>query len=1111
MRKGMVVMWVVMGAGCGVASAGEVRPVLDLDGPWEFRLDPASVGEAEGWCGESVSFPDSIRVPGAWDAQGFGEETAKMCHSHVGKGWYGRTVAIPADWQGRRLFLCFGGVYRSAKVWVNGQFAGAHLGYVSDFEFDITSHAVAGQPCRIVVMVDSEQRWNEDALQGCMDIIDHLFTYWGGIWSHVTLESRSAAWLQDVFVEPHTDPAGCVLTAAVAGDSSRAHRAEVAISGPDGALVASSQLDIGPDGALRVEMNVPDALLWTPETPHLYTAHVVLIDGTGSPLDEARTRFGLRTIEIRGADFYINGVKYYLNGYGDDCVYPDTIAPPADKQVYLDRLRVAKSYGFNFVRHHSHFVAPEYYAACDEVGMFVSPELPIGYPRFYDRAHGAALELYTSEWTAAIKRYRNHPSIFDWCMANELWEGMPRIGPDLYRLAKELDPTRPVIDSDGLFSAGFADGAKDRPTLDFYTIMFDILTTPLDNPDKFTTGTPRKPIITHEEGNFVHFPLFDEIELFGNTIKPFWLTDCRDRVARAGLLDEAPAWSKASQQLYLLCHKVNIEALRKNPHISGYTWWLLQPWYCGSNGLLDVHRRPIAITPEQVRRFNAPVVLLQDGLRQTYTGGEAARAAITLSNYSGKASAPGRVTCTLVRDDQILDTRILEIEAVPNGTVQPFGTMEFILPKVAEPQRLALQADLEAGEMRLSNDWTLWVYPDFRSPATQQTPVYASPDTMALLAPFRPLPLPDGATLPSPAVYVARQPSEDLVTAAEQGSCVVLLSPAGVFPTDCTTFKSAWWLGVFDGDSNAGTYVYDNPVTRGLTPDHWCDAAWFHLLQGAQTLLLDGLPDSPEVLIRALNTHGAPHPFSQYLDFEYVWRNKAVLAQARVGQGSIIISGLNFDAAVRNGGPEAVYVLSRLLEHACGFPQPDAEWSSQFLRNAVHASAFVDGPLISGFSHLRYHKGTETRAQSYRERSAAALQIRQEEPLHRLEWESAPAPEASWATFVFAGGLPFMEPPLTNPGFTLAVNGQPLVDFDTAKTQTLWRGRDSQSALLYVPGHVQPSWSSTAGLFYLAVPRDAFVPGQPCRLEVRSRGSDNRRYFNLNPYPDILDGPRPQP
>ena len=142
--------------------------------------------------------------------------------------------------------------------------------------------------------------------------------------------------------------------------------------------------------------------------------------------------------------------------------------------------------------------------------MFVSPELPIGYPRFYDRAQGAALELYKSEWTAAIKRYRNHPAIFDWCMGNEQWEGMPRVGPDLYRIAKELDTTRPVIDSDGISSWGFFDGTRDRPTLDFYTVMFDILTTPFDNPDKFKTGKPLKPIITHEEGNFVHFPQLDD-------------------------------------------------------------------------------------------------------------------------------------------------------------------------------------------------------------------------------------------------------------------------------------------------------------------------------------------------------------------------------------------------------------------------------------------------------------------------------------------------------------------------------------------------------------------------------------------------------------------------
>ncbi len=1104
MRNVTVIFLIMTMAAAGSAAEEFTRPGLSLDGAWEFRLDRDNVGEAEGWFNPPVSFPDSVQVPGAWDAQGFGDETAKLYHNFIGKGWYRRTVAIPEAWQGRRIFLCFGGVYRSAKIWVNGQLVGSHLGYVSDFEFDVSSHAAPGRSIDVVVLVDSEQRWNEDALQGCMDIIDHLFTYWGGIWSHVTLEARSSAWIQDVFIEPRTDPAGCVVTGALQGELNRARRVRLDIRDAAGVRVASTQQDAPADGKIRVEIDLPGARPWTPESPYLYAAHAVVTDEGNTVLDRVETRFGLRTIEVRGADFYVNGAKYYLNGYGDDCVYPDTIAPPADRQFYVDRLRVAKSYGFNYVRHHSHFVAPEYYDACDEVGMFVSPELPIGYPRFYDRAQGAAMELYKSEWTAAIKRYRNHPAIFDWCMGNEQWEGMPRVGPDLYRIAKELDTTRPVIDSDGISSWGFIDGTRDRPTLDFYTVMFDILTTPFDNPDKFKTGKPLKPIITHEEGNFVHFPQLDEIELFGGTFKPFWLADCRDRVERAGLLGEVPEWSKASQRLYLLCHKANIEALRKNPCISGYDWWLLQPWYCGSNGLLDVHRRPITVTPEEVRRFNGPAVLLQDGLRQTYSGGEPARVELMVSNYSGTAFGHGVVTCALVSSGQTLDTRTIDVGPVANGDVKPLGTLEFALPDAAEPQCLGIQASLEAGGLRQSNDWTLWVYPKGAPNLTQQAPLYASPDTMSLLAPFLPQPMPDREALPSPAVYVARQPNGALLRAAEQGSCVVLLSPAGVFPTDCTTFKSAWWLGVFDGDSNAGTYVYDNPVTRGLTPGGWCDASWFHLLQGAQTLLLDGLPAQPEVLIRALNTHGAPHPFSRYVDFEYVWRNKALLVQAKVGKGALIISGLNFDVAARNGGPEAAYVLGRLISHACGFPQPEAEWSREFVKDALEKSAFTKGPLVSGFSRLLYHKGEEARGQSYRERDAAVCRIRQEEPLHRVEWESAPAPDAPWATFVFAGGFPFTEPPLKNPGFTLAVNGQPVLDFDTSKTQTLWQGRDGQSALLYVPGHVQPSWSGTAGLFYLAVPQNLFAPGKPCRIEVRSRGSDRGRYFGLNPYADIL-------
>ncbi len=1096
------VLFLLVTASLAVAESPS-RATLSLDGTWNFRLDPNEVGEGQQWPNAGVSFPDRIQVPGAWDAQGFGAETEKLKHNYVGKAWYRRRVDLPKDWEGRQVFLCFGGVYRAARVWVNGQAAGSHIGYTSNFEFDITQFAAAGSPADIVVEVDSEQHWESDPLLGCMDIIDGMYTGWGGIWSHVSLEARPQTYLRDLYIAPRTAPAGCTLSAAVIGATVTQVRAEVLDA--KGRMVATKVESLTKGEEVRVSLDLPGARLWTPETPYLYTARLTLLDDAMAEIDQLQHRFGVRTIEVRGTDFFVNGVKRYLNGYGDDCVYPDTIAPPACKQFYLDRLRVAKSYGFNYVRHHSHFVAPEYYEACDELGMFVSPELPIGYPAFYARALKSpqAMELYRTEWTALLKRYRNHASIFDWCMCNEVWEGMTELAPGLYNIAKELDPSRPVIDSDGLFMPGFIDGTKDRPTLDFYTVMFDIISSPLDKPDKFKTGKPLKPIVTHEEGNFVHFPRLDQIALY-KTFKPFWLTDARDRVERAGLLEEAPDWSEASQQLYLLLHKSNIEALRKNPYISGYDWWLLQPWYAGSNGLLDGVRRPTSNTPEEVRQFNAPLVLLQDGIQATYRGRDTLKASISISNYSGKPLHSEKILCMLERDGKTLDTQKIALGAVEDGAVAALGEVTFTLPDVSVPQQLTVRAVLKSGSLHQSNNWPLWVYPSEPPRLAGTTPVFASPDAMGLLEGCAAQNMPENAPLPERAVYVARQPNEALFRAAEAGSCVVLLSPAGVFATDVTSYKSAWWLGVFDGDSNAGTFVYDNPVTKGMTSGRWCDASWFHLLQGAQTLLLDELPAQPEVLVRALNTHGSPAGMSRHADFDYVWRNKSLLAQAKVGKGSLIISGLNFDAARRNGGPEVSYLMARIISHAQTLPTPKGEWSVAFLEERLERSAFVTGPLVNGYQKLLSHHGEVTQLQSYRSREAKTLAVRQNDPLQSVLWETAPTPAAERAIFVFAANLSFQLPQMGRPGYGLRMNGKNILFFDNVKTQTLWKSDDQQSALMYVPAQVIPSWSMSAGLFYLSVPKALFTPGESCQLEVYSRGTDDKRTFGLQPYDDLL-------
>src|SRR5437588_5461533 len=43
-----------------------------LSGEWQFRRDPAGRGQDERWFDRAVIFPETIRVPGSWDAQGKG-------------------------------------------------------------------------------------------------------------------------------------------------------------------------------------------------------------------------------------------------------------------------------------------------------------------------------------------------------------------------------------------------------------------------------------------------------------------------------------------------------------------------------------------------------------------------------------------------------------------------------------------------------------------------------------------------------------------------------------------------------------------------------------------------------------------------------------------------------------------------------------------------------------------------------------------------------------------------------------------------------------------------------------------------------------------------------
>ena len=1079
------------GSAAADSPAAQPRQTLSLDGEWRFATDPQNVGEAQQWylpgtrlpamplAGYAPTADGRINVPGIWDAQGYGAETDKLRHNFVGKGWYKREVDLPRLPEGRRAFLRITGVHRCAKVWLDEHYLGEHIGYLSAFEYDITEHALAGRKAAVTVQADSNQRWEVDGLYGAGDLADYFEAQWGGLWGHVSIEVRPDTWLDDLFIQPQTSPAGCKASAVVRGRGRRATALRLEVRDSEGNPVAQETRPLAEPlktgGAVELGAAIPGARLWTPDAPHLYVASLSVLDG-GQVVDRVESRFGLRRIEIRGPYFYLNGKRLFLRGYGDDHIYPKEMARPSDKGLHAARLRIIKSYGFNFVRHHSTIMPPEYYEACDEVGMLVSAEFPIAYQNFYEKAGKAALETHKREWDAAIRQLRNHPSIFDWCMGNEFWDGLP-LARDFAAIARGLDPTRPFVDSDGVWPSILG---RDRETLDFYFLLFDVGKIPLDLPDKYRIDKPRKPVVSHETGNFLTFPRLDQFEAFKDNVKPYWTGPGIEKMRKLGLAGEAAAWASKSERLYLFCHKNDLEALRRSPYISGHQWWLFQDYWTTSNGLVDFLFRPKSIRPEEVRRMVNDVVLLADGLKRTYRGKAPLGLGLVVSNFSPEALATETLTWRAKLTGAALRSGEIKPVQVGQGEVAAVGKVDLTLPEVTKPARLTVEAELAGGHARCANDWTAWLYPSQTPIPRFGVGVFADPRAMEWVKHLGAKPIPGGESLDPKAVYVAGSLDHRLVEAAEKGACLVLLGSHELAPTVAATFKTSWWKGGGPDDNNCGTVVSDHPITRDMAPDGWCDAGWYPLIQGGRKYDLEALPSRPDVLIR-----GIPHL--------HTMADLAFLFEARVGRGSILASGLNHAAA--KDTPEGEWLLARMLEHAAGLPRPRSEIPAGFLR----AQLPPPPPYLSGFQRVT-QKGEEGTWHSYRENNVRVYVCRQTQVGNVVEWETAPVPaggDRPEVTFVFAGGMGWESQPKTD-GFALSIQGREGVRFDLARHGARWSAPDGKVTLQFVPLRLVPE--DQLGLFYVTVSRGLLKPGEPCRLSVRSLGRGSRRWFAVNAY-----------
>ena len=1106
------------------------RPKVVLNGEWQFRLDPEGEGEARRWHEQVPTADGAIQVPGHWAAQGFGEETKEARHTAHGKGWYFRNVTIPQDFAGKRVFFRCGGVYRYLRLWVDGKLVEAPpQTYAERFAWDITPYIKPGQAQGFAMEVDSVRRPAEDPLMGAgYDFPEYIpIPFLGGGFSgHVWLEARATNWIESVIVRTWHEPRVATVIAALNAPIPPSARVRFTLIGPSGKEIATQEVAQSTAGHMPIlfaQFEVPDAELWSLEKPTLQHCLVEIVDG-GNVVDSVKERFGWREIRLEREKILLNGKRIMLRGESDGSNFPSQILPQPDKEFYHKLISAAKGLGFNSSRHHSHALPEEYLEVCDELGFLATYEMPVAYEQYYRKAETefpATLAVYERVWRNMIERFRNHPSVFSWSMGNELY-GYPAwnypqtkrwifpLAAQLYAVAKDLDPGRPVIDSDGIHMLGvsppdpgvqFSSGVLDRGTLDYFVQFIGVSDLPMGNPRRYELAPfPVKPSISHEDVNHFTFPRFRRMfDGYDGAVKMHWFQEAMQKLQARGLLDESEKWAESSERLYGAGAKMSIEALRLNPGWSGYHFWQIVDFWNATDGLFDIRmqRKPFP-TDAEVLRWNSPVAVLQKGFpASNVLAGTQADVRIFGSNFDPQDWAAGKLEWKLFSGGQTLASGDAATAVLKQGDVTLLAELKIGFPSVTKPTPVSFQVGLSTAGGKAENEWNCWIYPAAVPKTSLPAPVFAEELLLPMLANVAAKPIPTGTNvLPTQAIYVTSKATPDVLAAVEGGARLLLLSPASGVPSQTRRWGGGWWDGSVAGMENGGTMTYGNtPLTRELAPDGWCDAGWYHLLDGSRTYPLETWPLKPRLLIRNIDT------WQRLADL-------ATLSEFAVGKGRVVLSGLVFEPEKWNAAtpePSRAWAIARLLEAAAA-PMDDLPVVPRdfLLKDFI---GVPKGPLLAGVDAATVAGGE----------GAALRTWHAESELLRFCRLNAASPPVIWRTpvlpgklddrvnLVFAGAMGFASQPAGK--FALSVNGRETLRFESSTKRAEWTQVRDTTNFVGEPRLANlrwfPLWANdqdASGIFVLTLPSELLKPGQAAELAVQGDGAASLRWLAIDPY-----------
>ena len=647
--------------------------------------------------------------------------------------------------------------------------------------------------------------------------------------------------------------------------------------------------------------------LWDEDEGNLYEVVATLDCGMpaedgGDSTDEYRTCFGIRSFGDNGSGrLALNGRAIFLRGEANCAEYPETGHTPMTIPEWKEILLKYRSYGINCVRFHSHCEPEAAFAAADELGMLLQPELSHWDPK---DAFGTeeSYRYYRAELVDLLKTYANHPSFVMLTLGNELQaqdEGRERMR-ELVRTAKRMDPTRLYANGSNAF---YGEEGCD-PESDFYTSQsckdvvirgtFSGMRGYLNENYPSTDRTYdeamaeirkeyQKPVFSFEVGQFEVLPDFEELESFHGISDPVNLKLIKKRVEERGLL---PTWEKyveATGELSRLAYREEIEAAMRTRELSGISLLGLQDFPGQGTalvGMMNSHLEPKPYPfarPERFREFFTESRIFVKMPRYTHEEGEHLTAEVEVANF-GKESITGELGWTLGYRDCAVNSGRGELRCgradrqknCPPGTYTSLGRLD--IPLEVKGVSAALILTVSIGDC--TSTYPVWVY--------QKT----SPECPKN-------------------VYETRVFDEQTRAVLQNGGRVYLSPDADKesLPYSIKTqFTTDFWsVGTFaDQEGGMGQLIdTEHPIFKEFPTDFHTDWQWWIMATKRAVIL----PHPMKTIITEMDSYAFLRPMAQMIEF-------------RCLKGKVLLSTMELHKSQQY--PEARALQTAIYEYLSG-------------------------------------------------------------------------------------------------------------------------------------------------------------------------------------------------